>query len=95
MVPLVIVLDDVLYSYAERCMMAGEAPLFQDHGSAELSISLTGPREHKRIGRRGFNFDCVIRYRVREDAVDAGTFAKSKRNPVKTQHLYKGLVPIE
>ena len=68
-------------------MMAEKASLFQDHRAAELNMSSTDTREHKRTGRGVHKFDCAIWDRVREDAVLAGTFTTLTQNPVVKQHL--------
>ena len=87
------VVGKMSFSCAEQYMMAEKARLFQDHHAAELILSSPDPRNHKRIGRGLRRFDSVSRDCVQEDAVLAGTFAKSTQKPVMEQNLFRSLPP--
>ena len=79
--------DDVLYSCAERYMMAENTRLFQDHQAVGLIMSPLIPSTRKRIGRGVRNFNSGVGDEEKQNAVLSGTYAKFTQNPAIKKYL--------
>ena len=67
--PLLFVVDDLSYSWAEQYMMGEKARLFKDHRAVELIMSSPDPSTHKCVGRGVRNFDPAVCDKEKQSAV--------------------------